>query len=192
MTSEPTVLVAAPTARMKDYALERWVDAYHAFTYAPRGVFMVDNTPATMEYVHRIRKFGIPAAHIEPVPGCTNFIFTLERCWPLIVRRAVEWGYDYVASIESDVICPPETLDVLLANIADNNVCGISYPLRHTWQAARDCHLLMALGCTLIRTDWLSSTIDLWFDSPEQDIWRTTKRLELDAVLPILHLDDGE
>lgn len=188
------ILVAAPTCQQKDYAFERWVDAYNAFTYAQRSAFMVDNTPGTLDYVHRIRKAGIHAMHVEPLPNRSiNFIHTLETCWPTIVNRAVLGGYSYVASIESDVICPPETLEVLLAHADGHDVIGHSYPWRACWHSMHGGACAMtALGCTLIKTDWLVERIDLWDDGPEQGVWKDANRLELDGLLKIQHLDEDE
>lgn len=188
------VLVAAPTCQQKDYAFERWVDAYRNFTYPHRSAFLVDNTGGTLDYVHRIRKAGIPAMHVEPLPNRgINFIHTLEICWPLIANRAVLGGYDYVLSIETDVICPPETIEVLLAHADGHDVVGHSYPFRSCWHAANGAAIAMvALGCTLIRTDWLAEGLDLWTEGPEQGIWGGTEKVELEGLLKIEHLDEGE
>lgn len=176
------ILVACPTFAQKGYALEEWVRAYRAFNNADRAAFMVDNTPGTLDYLHQVRTLGIPAVHLEPLE---NPYHTLELCWRAITAQALTLACEYVASIEADVICPPETLDVLLDLGAGRDVIGHSYPTRGAWQGER----MTGLGCTLIKVDWLAAGIDLWRDSPEQDIWRGSDRLELDGVLDIAHLD---
>lgn len=133
------MLVACPTARVKDYGLMEWWDAYQAFTY-PSSVFMVDNTPGTLEYARRIRALGIPCDHLEPLDDLYD---TMELCWQRIATFAHENSYDAVASIESDVICPPNTLEVLLEHWMPGSV--VAHKVNGGW----------CLGCTLIDTEKL-------------------------------------
>ena len=190
----PRVLVACPTCEKKDYAFERWATAYDEFTYPAKSAFMVDNTKGSLDYVHRIREAGIPAVHIEPLPNIgINFTQTLELCWREIAYHAACGGYEYVASIESDVICPPRTLDVLLAHAEGKDIVGHSYPLRSTWHAQNGAAMrIVALGCTLVRTDWLCADMDLWVNGPEQDLWRTQRAAQIENLLEIQHLEVGE
>ena len=110
--TQPSVLVTCPTYEGCAYALDAWVDAYRAFTYENRGALQVDNSADNLYYLHLIRKHGITAIH-EP----HHFAFlwdTMEFSWRAILEYAHEHGYDLIASIEADIICPPEALSLLV------------------------------------------------------------------------------
>jgi len=177
------ILVACPTAQEKAYCLQAWVDAYKALTYPQRMALMVDNTAGTLDLTHAIRKLGIPAIHVEPVGH--NLYFWMEQSWDVIIAYALEHGCPWVASLEADVICPPETLEVLRSHAEGCDVVGHGYPTRGAWGG----HRILALGCTLISTEWLLKRQHLWWRGPEQDIWAGARRYEFDGVLDTQHLD---
>jgi hypothetical protein len=131
--------VACPTAKAKDYALERWYAAYLALeTDAPHELVVVDTTPDTTSYQEKLVGMGINCAHIQPPywPKLNCLIYTVSKAWELIVEEAWACKADYILSLESDVIAPPETLEVLLgfavathAQIVAHSYPYVGYPL---------------------------------------------------------------
>jgi len=176
----PRVLVACPTCEGKDYALEEWWGAYQSFTWPDRQAFMADNTGGTLSYTHRLRKLGIPADHVEPLG---DFWDTMELSWRLIVERALLCGCRYVASIEADVVCPPEALDVLLEHAGGHRVVAHWYPDRESGTP------IASIGCALIETDWLAATVCDWWQSAEDEIMGSGRNFEIRDRLIIRHLD---
>lgn len=177
-----TVLVAAPTYRGKDYALEAYLAAYRGFTYRERRLFLVDNTPGTLDYARRLRALGVEAAHVEPMPG---FWDTMERCWQLIAERAHELGCRYVASIEADVICPPHTLEVLIAHVGERRVVMHGVPQHDQWRFDMWCPSL-----ALIDAAWLHESRFSWQQSIEAFL-DEAEPLRLAGELVVEHLEDA-
>lgn len=175
------ILVACPICESKGYALGRWLEAWQAFDYSDRAMFMVDNTPDTLSFTHRLRSHGIPAVHVEPM---TAFWDTMEVCWRLIVQHAHEIGAEWIASIECDVICPPETLSVLLAH------AGGFVNVAHAYPDRRNGAPTVSLGCALLSTRAMYETRDLtWLESMESIAFSRGPNWELRGVLSIEHLD---
>ena len=113
----PKVLVACPTWSGCAYSLKQWADAYHAQTYDNRGALMVDNsdgpqTGGNLHYTHMIRGAGIPAFwQTVRFPSLWD---TLELSWLHIIEHAHEGGYDFIFSVEADVIVPPDALEKMV------------------------------------------------------------------------------
>ena len=110
--SDPKVLIACPTWSEEGYALKEWAAAYHAQTYQNKGVLQVDNSDGPVQggnlhYAHLIRAQGITAIWQH-----TRFPYiwdTFEIAWTeYILPYAHEHGYDFIFSVEADVILPPD------------------------------------------------------------------------------------
>jgi hypothetical protein len=181
-----TILVACPVYRGKSYALESYLNAYCAFSHpADHRLFMVDNTRGTLSYTHKLRALGIETEHIEPMPAFWN---TMEICWKAIAERAHDLACEYIASIEADVICPPETLDVLLAGDDGRGLVAAAVP-----QADQFHFPGWGPCCTLVRTNLLYDTRYLWSQHMELVIDSETAGVRLPAgLLAIEHLHDPD
>lgn len=116
LTEQPRVLMACPTWSGGEYALKYWAAAWKSQTYPGVGAFMVDNSEEHLHYAHAVRAQGIPCQWLAfRHPYLWD---TLERCWVGpggIVEYAHEHGYDYVFSVEHDVILPPEATELMVA-----------------------------------------------------------------------------
>jgi len=170
----PCVLVACPTYNEKSYCLEDWLGCCRAFTYPHYGLYCVDTTPGSLIYLHHLRYFGIPADHVEPM----SYIWdTMELAWRMIVDFAHEHHYTHIASIEADVLCPPETLDVLLeASHSEIVAHRVPYP------GTPDGYF--ALGCKLIPTELLYQRRRCWETHMEN---LAQESVQLDGRLHIIH-----
>jgi hypothetical protein len=204
--SDDTVLVACPTYRGKAYALGAYIEAYNAFQWPYRGLFMVDNTGDGLGFYEHMKSLGVPCDHIDPARDWQE---TLAKCWRRIVREAVEKKYHWVMSIEADNICPSMTLDVLL-NIAGYYKKAVHVAHSYPWHGEPDMRehadkqngrysqgLLIGLGCNLILTELLVKIFERerWLtDAVEAEIYEYPKvngypTAELHNVLEIRHLD---
>ena len=207
MTDTPRVLIAAPTWSGGEYALQAWADAYFAQTY-PRellGAFMVDNSediPTGLHYAHVIRGKGIPCRWLNKL--MPSFWDTFEVCWAGpggIVEYAHEGGYDFVFSVEHDVILAPEATEVMVAKSFEYAVDGKPAVVSHEVQprgqdGAADFHW-DTLACTLL------PVAPLWEDRLlvkamyETEVFITTKRHgyprhRTKDLFPIDHMRDPE
>ena len=209
----PKILVAAPTFSGMHYCLKEWCDAYHAFHYENKGALLVDNSDANLHYAHLIR-----AQKIDCIYQQKRFPFlwdTLELGWRIIVDYAHERGYDLIASIEQDIICPPETLDVLYEAYRKHGPkCvvahryhprGIDNPQvpegmridQEKYDQLRAEHWFDTLGCVLIPTELLYESRDRWMAIFESEIYILAKnagyeRVRLKDTLDVRHLENYE
>jgi len=124
---QPRVLMACPTYEGEKYALKRWAEAYHAQTYANKGALQVDNSNApayggNLNYLHAIRAEGIPA--IWQQTRWPAFWDTLEESWRIIVSYANAHGYDFIFSVEADVIVPPDAMEKMVAAAREHGKDG--------------------------------------------------------------------
>jgi hypothetical protein len=187
------VLVACPTYIGKAYALEAYIKAYNQFTFAHRGLFMVDNTGTTFRYYEHLKALGVPCDHVPPLK---NWQETFAMCWKRILLHAKENKFKWIASIEQDNICPPLTLDILL-NIAGYTKAlhvAHSYPW-HKFQSGKG--VLIGLGCNLISVELLDAIFaqDKWItDSMESELYAYPEfnhivMVEIDHLIDVQHLD---
>lgn len=207
----PKVLVACPTFAGCAYSLAQWAEAYHAFTYPNKGALMVDNSDDNLHFSHLVRAQGIPCIYQTKR---FNFLWdTLELSWRTIVTYAFQNGYDLIASIEADVICPPNTLEVLVSEwdkagrkavVAhryhprgiDNIVNGASPTPTQMERAKAECWF-DTLGCTLFPTRLVYDAINEWKAIFEVELYLLAtdngyQRVRLRDRLDIKHLDDPE
>jgi hypothetical protein len=138
----PSVLVACSVARIKDYSLKRYLDAYRAFDYEGRtSLFMVDNTPDGGEYQALLRELGLTVDHVEPDIDLAR---TLGMGFQRILTRARD--YDYLFYLDSDIIVRPDALKKMvgMALLADAAL------VRHAYPGHNHSHHVLALGCSLV------------------------------------------
>ena len=155
-----SVLVAAPTYRGKDYALDEYLAAYRAFEWGPRDLLLVDNSRDDGEYVERLRAAGVPRVlHVDP---SNDFEETFTRCWQEILRVATEEEFDFVLSLETDVTGPPLLIDTLL-NIS--GYCAAPFvTVTYPYHDGRFGEYYQGLGCLLMNRLLLEKAVGLCFE----------------------------
>ena len=176
-----TILVAAPTYSGKDFARPAYLAAYEAFTYPDRRLFLVDNTRGTLAYARKLRGLSVETAHVEPA---ADFWTMMDECWRVMVERAHELGCEWLASIETDVVCPPNTLEVLLAGDDGRGLVTHGVP-----QHDRFHFDMWGIGCALLRTETLYESRYLWATHPEAVV-DLLQPVQLKGLLEIEHLED--
>jgi len=210
VTPSPKVLVACPTYAGCAYSLREWSEAYHAFTYKNKGALQVDNSDDNLHYSHLVRAQGIPCIY---APTRFNFLWdTLELSWRRIVEYAHDNDYDLIASIEADIICPPETLDVLVQNYLEKGPKAVvahryhprgvdpsptmpDTPSNPRQEQLRKDFWFDTLGCVLFPTSLLYDSRDMWRAIVEVELYLLAsdqgyERVRLKDELNILHYDD--
>ena len=177
----PLILVACNTYEGKRYALDFWVEACREFTYEPREIFMVDNSPHDMVFTREIASHDIPCSWVLPA---RDFWDTIWLGYEKIVERAERLGAEFICSIEADVICPPYTLDCLLAHWKPDNVVAHGVPWR--FGADGDC---WSLGCCLAETSRVRRAVDYPKQAMEHTLFDQPV-ISLSGLLAIKHLYD--
>jgi hypothetical protein len=148
------VLVACPTYSGLSDCLEEYLKSYQSFTWKNRDLLLVDNTKGD-EYTKKIQSYGVNVIHVEPLK---KFQDTFTKCWEEIYTYASGHLFQWVFSLEQDVICPPLTIDTLLniASYLQSPFVTHLYP--YHWGVK---NMYQGLGCTLISTSLLGEAIEL-------------------------------
>lgn len=112
IAKKPKVLVGCPTYKGKDYCLLKYAKAVLSLNYDNYNILLVDNSK-TGDYIEDIKKTGIPVlkdVHNE------NHKESIVHSRNLLRKKALEQGYDYLLSLEQDVIPPKDIIEKLLAH----------------------------------------------------------------------------
>ena len=106
------VLVGCPTHRCKDYCLEAYAKAVKSLSYNGFDVLLVDNSP-TDEYFEKIKSLGL---NVMRGPQFDTAIQRIISSRNLLRKYAIENKYDYLLSLEQDVIPSADIIKRLLSH----------------------------------------------------------------------------
>lgn len=108
------VLVGCPTYHNKEYALKDYAAAVKALKHDgfDIDVLLVDNS-AGNEYFEKIKAAGLPVVKGPWFPGARDRIIASRN---ILREKALKEGYDYLLSLEQDVIPEPDTLQKMLSH----------------------------------------------------------------------------
>jgi hypothetical protein len=144
-------LIAAPTHECKDYAFYEYYKAIRSIGWdGEKRLLLVDNSPAP-DYPVKLVLAGVDdVRHVQPGE---HLLDTIDRAWDVILTQADEGGFDYIFSVESDVIVAPESLTLLIDAMERYDACMVrhAYPVRG---AVVEGRTYQALGCMLLRTEF--------------------------------------
>jgi GT2 family glycosyltransferase len=132
-TSRPRILVGCPTANVKNDSIRAYMKGLENLTYQQFDVVLEDNSP-TPEYAEKLQWLG--EKFREKRPECGFRVIHSGHVSPRVRERIVHGRnilreivlrekYDYFFSLEQDVVCPPNTIERLLAH--HNEVVGGVY-----------------------------------------------------------------
>ncbi|HLC63419.1 MAG TPA: glycosyltransferase [Candidatus Nanoarchaeia archaeon] len=112
MTSKklPKILVGTPTCSLYEYCLKEYAESVNSFTYPDYDILIVDNTQDD-NYLKKIKAFGLPATKGPYLKGARDRIIASRN---LLREYAINQGYDYLLSLEQDVIPPRDVIEKLL------------------------------------------------------------------------------
>lgn len=108
----PKILVGCPTAEYKKYCLKEYADAVRAIDYNNFDVLLVDNSE-TDEYMKEIKALGLNAVKGKWFAGARDRIIHSRN---LLKDYALKNEYDYLLSLEQDVIPEPGIIKKLVSH----------------------------------------------------------------------------
>lgn len=112
IVNPPKVLVGTPTTFKKAYILEKYAARIKELDYENYDILLVDNSP-TDEYSTRLAELGLPFVRS---PCSENPYDRLITARNVLRQAAISGGYDYLLSLESDVIPPKDIIKRLLSH----------------------------------------------------------------------------
>lgn len=127
------ILIASPTADVKDYCFDKWMDNVSNFTYENCELFICDNSSTREYYVdikNRFKDFPIPfhVARVNP-SQYDRFNLTyksiLAKSHDKCRLYAIENDFDYLLHLETDIFPPVDVIERLLD--ANQKIVGAMY-----------------------------------------------------------------
>lgn len=186
--SHPKVLVFSPTYEGKDYIFKEFYERISSLDYPNYDFMIIDNTEDDT-YFNRLVEQGYE--NIYRVSRGGNSRQALCNAQNFARKRAIDEGYDYVLSVESDLIPPKDIIIRLLRHFVPvvgvvymlgvedikvpclfvltpkNGVIGTRLVQPHEIPLYRNAGLKrihgVGMGCTLIRRDVFSKYF-FWYD----------------------------
>lgn len=106
----PKVLVGCPTSNHKEYCLKEYAEAVKNLTYPNYEVLIVDNSKED-SYIKKIKEKGLDIVKGPWFEGARKRIYESRN---MLRKKALEEGYDYLFSLEQDVVPPGNVIEKLL------------------------------------------------------------------------------
>lgn len=116
----PSVLVFTITYSGKDYVWEEFSKAAKSLSYPNFRHLLIDNTDDNGEYADKLRGDGF---EVIKLPRGNNSREAITRGQEYARRLAVKEGYDYIMSLESDLIVIPHVIQSLIGNAKEYIGC---------------------------------------------------------------------
>ncbi|MBS3108745.1 glycosyltransferase family 2 protein [Candidatus Woesearchaeota archaeon] len=108
----PRVLVGCPTSFHKEYCIELYADSIKNLTYNNYDILLVDNSPDE-KYLNKIKSLGINAIKGLYYESARDRIVASRN---LLKEYVLKNNYDYLLSLEQDVIPPPDIIERMLSH----------------------------------------------------------------------------
>src|SRR3989344_5141016 len=108
----PRVLVGCPTSFHKEYALNQYAEAVKSLNYDNYDVLLIDNSPDD-NYLNKIKNLGLNVIKGEYFESAIKRIITSRN---LLKKYALDNNYDYLFSLEQDVIPNKDALSKLISH----------------------------------------------------------------------------
>lgn len=105
----PRILVGCPTSDYKEYCLQEYTEAIKNLDYTDYDILLIDNSK-TNSYLKKLKEKGIPCEKSEWFEGAMDRIITSRN---ILRQKTLDEGYDYLFSLEQDVIPPKDALKKL-------------------------------------------------------------------------------
>jgi len=116
------ILVGAVTSNRHAKCLDEFSEHVNALTY-PHDIFIVDNTEND-EYCKILKRKGFQVHKYER-EAKEHINVTLAKCRDIVRLHALNNDYDYLLFLDTDVIVPKDTIEILLKH--DKDMVGLIY-----------------------------------------------------------------
>lgn len=129
----PRVLIGCPTADVKEYCLQQYMDGLQTITYPNFDIAIEDNSK-TNDYAHRLKIIAEQwnQSHSDSKFSVIESGFTSPKARDRLVKgrnilrkKVLDEGYDYFLSLEQDVIPPANVIERMLET--KHNVISAGY-----------------------------------------------------------------
>ncbi len=113
---QPKVLIGCPTCKAYGYTLASYLKAVSQIDWENKELLLVDNSEDD-EYYERLRKIGVNVIRAPHYKDNVNKMLVESR--NIIRDYALKNGFDYLLSLEQDIIAPKDVIRRLIAHKKD-------------------------------------------------------------------------
>jgi hypothetical protein len=106
----PKVLIFTVTYEGKDYCFDRWLSFVKKINYPNARHIIIDNS-RNDKYYRKLLSLGLDAYRVN---RGNNTREAITRAQSFARRIAIDEGYEYILSLESDVFVPPNIVQLLM------------------------------------------------------------------------------
>ena len=106
----PRVLVGCPTSDYHEYCVNEYIDRIKNLSYKNYDILLVDNSK-TDDYYKKLLKLGVKVIKTKYFENAKDRIVDSRN---ILRRYAIENNYDYLLSLEQDVIPEKNVIDELI------------------------------------------------------------------------------
>lgn len=121
-TQPPRVLIGSPVYSNKKYITPHWIESVKSLTYSNYDLLVVDNSKPDYRFQQLFDKAEIPVLTSEHYEHPFRRVAEARQ---KLNDYAVQKKYDYLLSIEQDVIVPTDIVEKLLAHA--KHIVGAPY-----------------------------------------------------------------
>jgi GT2 family glycosyltransferase len=107
------ILIGCPTYERYRYCLGKYLQAVRKINYPDYDIMIVDNSPTDSFFNEFRNRPDIIAQRVDYSETARKRIIDSRN---LILKKAIEGGYDYFFSLEQDLIVNPEIINILLSH----------------------------------------------------------------------------
>ncbi|MBI2109713.1 hypothetical protein HYT58_00885 [Candidatus Woesearchaeota archaeon] len=118
------ILVGCPTSDHKEYCLKEYSESINSLSYKNYDILLVDNSK-TNDYYNKIKSLGINAIKDPYQEKARDRIISSRN---ILREYALKNNYDYLLSLEQDVIPPRDVIEKLTSHdkkVVSAVVCGM-------------------------------------------------------------------
>jgi len=115
MSRLPKILLFTPIYEGKDYCLEEFLEKTKQINYPNFRHIFIDNSK-TEDYYNKLKGMGLDVFYVE---RGNNTREALARAQNFARNIAIKDNYDYLMSLESDIMIPPNIIQLLVRHGKD-------------------------------------------------------------------------
>lgn len=112
------VLIACPTADIKDYCFKEWLNNVMSFTYKKSKIYLCDNSETRDYYSTMKKKYSKLGSYFDigrvSPQQYMSFKLALAKSHDNCRIKALDGGFDYLLHLESDVFPPIDVIETLM------------------------------------------------------------------------------
>ena len=108
---EKRILIGCPTCYRYRYCIDSYLDSVKKLDYANYTLLFVDNSPDDSLF-KELKEKGV---NVEKIEYCEPARERIVNSRNFILDKAIKENYDYLLSLEQDIIVAPDTIKRLLA-----------------------------------------------------------------------------